>query len=290
ITEATLRLADNSKIERKTTLMKVGDYYQHFSENVRDNQDVIFHNGDLYPPDYENVLDVSWYKTDKPLTIEDRLIARDEIYNWGPRAADFVADYDIGKAIRENIIDPVYYAFDRVVWRNWEASYDVRELEPQSRKEKTYVLREYFVPVKNFDAFVPVMKEIFNRNNANIINVSIRHAHAAPENLLSWAREEVFAFVVYYRQGTDQASKDNVETWSIEMIDAVIAAGGTYYLPYQIYASVEKFQVAYPRANEFFALKKKLDPTNRFVNQLWKQYYPGNHDKNNIGFSEQKKK
>ncbi|OUR65986.1 hypothetical protein A9Q79_02695 [Methylophaga sp. 42_25_T18] len=277
ITEVTLNLADNVKIERQTTLLKASDYAKHFAKNIRDNSEIVFHNGDLYPPSYDEVLDVSWYKTDKALTLDDRLIAKDDKYKWGPMAAELVGDYAIGKSIRKNIIDPLYYASDRVVWRNWEASYDVRELEPESRDEKTYVLREYFIPVEHFDSFVPKMKDIFIRNDADIINVSIRHAHASPENLLSWARNEVFAFVVYYQQGTDEAAKEKVKQWSVEMIDAVIEANGAYYLPYQIYASPEQFHAAYPRADEFFALKAKLDPENRFINQLWKQYYPSNN-------------
>lgn len=274
ITEATLHLTDNVKIERRVTRISSKEYPEHFSRNIRDNPNVVFHNGDLYPPDYEEVLDVSWFKTDKPLTIEDRLRDRDTEYYWMPRTAAFVANYDIGKFIRKNIIDPVYYQSDRVVWRNWEASYDVRELEPDSRTETTYVLREYFVPVEKFNEFLPLMKDIFVRNKANIINVSIRHAHAEPGNLLSWARNEVFAFVVYYQQGTDETSRAAVKKWSIEMIDAIIAMGGTYYLPYQIFASPEQFKAAYPRSPEFFALKNRLDPDNRFTNQLWKKHYP----------------
>jgi FAD/FMN-containing dehydrogenase len=276
ITEATLLLTDNVKIERQTQIIPRNEYAAYFAKNIRDNRNIIFHNGDLYPPDYDEVLEVSWHKTDKALTIKDRLIAKDAEYNWGPKAAEFVANYSIGKSIRKNIIDPIYYSFDRVAWRNWEASYDVRELEPKSRAEKTYVLREYFIPVENFDAFVPLMKEIFIRNKANIINVSIRHASAAPENLLSWARHEVFAFVVYYQQGVDDTAKEAVKLWSSEMIDAVIAMQGTYYLPYQILASDAQFNAAYPRAHEFFALKKQLDPNNRFTNQLWAKYYPEN--------------
>lgn len=274
IVEATLSLSDNAKVERKVETMPVTSYGEYFANNIRNNPDVVFHNADIYPPNFENALDVSWYKTDKPLTVEDRIISLDEEYYWGPKAAEFVANYDIGKWIREYIIDPVYYSQDRVVWRNWEASYDVRELEPADRSEKTYVLREYFIPVDKFDEFVPVMRRIFQDNHANIINVSIRHAHKDPGTLLAWADSEMFAFVVYYQQGTDTAAKDAVRKWSIEMIDAVIAAGGTYYLPYQIFASPEQFLLAYPRSPEFFALKKQVDPEYRFRNQLWKQHYP----------------
>ena len=274
IVEATLQLADNVKIERKVKSMPVNRYRDHFFINVRNDPNIVLHNADIYPPDYENVLDVSWYKSEKPLTIDDRLIATDEKYFWGPLAAEFVARFKIGKKIRERLIDPVYYSKDRVVWRNWEASYDVRELEPAHRSKATYVLREYFIPVDNFDAFVRKMREIFNRNQANIINVSIRHVHPDPQTLLSWANNEVFAFVVYYRQGTDAVAKARVKRWSVEMIDAVIGAGGTYYLPYQIFASPQQFLAAYPKAPRFFDLKRRIDPAYRFRNALWAQHYP----------------
>ena len=254
--------------------MSIDRYADHFFAMVRGDPDVVMHNADIYPPDYKNVLDVSWYKTDKPLTIEDRLIPRDVEYFWGPLAAQFVASFDIGKRVREKLIDPVYYSLDRVVWRNWEASYDVRELEPADRKKSTYVLREYFVPVENFDLFVRRMRDIFKRHEANVLNVSIRHAHPDSDTLLSWARSEVFAFVVYYRQGTDAASRERVRKWSVEMIDAAIEAGGTYYLPYQIFGSADQFAAAYPRSPQFFDLKRRIDPAYRFRNALWAKHYP----------------
>jgi len=278
IVEATLQLADNVKIERIVKPMPIHRYRDHFFTNVRDHPGIVLHNADIYPPDYENVLDVSWYESEKPLTINDRLIATDEKYFWGPLAAEFVARFDIGKQIRERFLDPVYYSQDRVVWRNWEASYDVRELEPGDRSKATYVLREYFIPVENFDVFVGQMREIFTRNQANIINVSIRHAQPDLDTLLSWANTEVFAFVVYYRQGTDSVAKARVKRWSLEMIDAAIAAGGTYYLPYQIFASPQQFLAAYPKAPSFFDLKRRIDPAYRFRNALWAQHYPARQD------------
>jgi len=274
IVEATLQLADNVKIERKVKAMPIDRYREHFFANVRNDPGIVLHNADIYPPDYENVLDVSWYKSEQPLTIDDRLIATDDEYFWGPLAAEFVARFKIGKQIRRRFIDPVYYSEDRVVWRNWEASYDVRELEPGDRSKATYVLREYFIPVEKFDVFVQKMREIFTRHQANIINVSIRHAHPDPDTLLSWANTEVFAFVVYYRQGTDAAAKAGVKGWSLEMIDAAIEAGGTYYLPYQIFASPQQFLAAYPKAPRYFDLKRRIDPAYRFRNALWARHYP----------------
>lgn len=278
VVEATLSLADNKPIERRVQVMPVTGYREHFFRNIRTNPDVVLSNADIYPPDYEEARDVSWHVTDQPLTNEDRLIARDEEYEWQPRLADFVSSFRFGTRIRQYLLDPLYYVPERIVWRNWEASYDVAELEPASREEHTYGLREYFVPVDRFDEFVPRMRAIFQRHDANILNVSIRHANPDPGSLLAWADREVFAFVVYYRQGTSRAEREAVGAWSVDMIDAVLESGGSYYLPYQIFASPAQFEAAYPRAPQFYALKARLDPANRFRNELWQAYYPPNRD------------
>jgi hypothetical protein len=162
-----------------------------------------------------------------------------------------------------------------VTWRNYEASYDVSELEPSSRARTTYVLQEYFVPEDSLPAFVPRMREILRRHHVNAVNVSIRHANADPGTDLAWARTEVFAFVLYYRQGTDARSRVEVGRWTRELIEAAIQSGGRYYLPYQPVATRDQFARAYPGATDLFAVKRRVDPTNKFTNTLWDIYEPG---------------
>ncbi|PYO47263.1 MAG: hypothetical protein DMD72_10400, partial [Gemmatimonadetes bacterium] len=107
----------------------------------------------------------------------------------------------------QSILDPWRFRHPEVAWRNYVASSDAAELEPSSRAASTYVLEEYFIPVDRFDDFVPAMRSIFRRSHANILNVSIRHARPDTVSLLSWAPQEVFAFVVYYKQRTDSRSQ-----------------------------------------------------------------------------------
>lgn len=285
ITEVTLKLDDNQKIERRTKKMKILEYKDYFFKNIRGQEDIVFHNADIYPSDYENVNDVSWYVTDKALTNEERLIPENREYFWEPKLVELVSSSKIMKWARQYVVDPLYYSKNRITWRNWEASYSVAELEPENREEYTYVLREYFIPVEKFEEFYPKMRKIFHKYNVNALNISIRHANQDPGTLLAWAREEVFAFVVYYKQGTNKSARDGVGRWDKEMIDAAIEVGGAYYLPYQIYASDEQFIKAYPRAKEYFKLKDKLDPNNRFINKLWEAYYP----KNKLGLNHERK-
>ena len=89
---------------------------------------------------------------------------------------------------------------------------------------------------------------------------------------MAWARTEVFAFVIYYKQGTSDAAREEVGRWTRELIDAALNLGGSFYLPYQLQATQEQFLRAYPRAAEFLTLKRRLDPTNKFRNELLDKY------------------
>ncbi|MGB1277341.1 MAG: hypothetical protein ACPG77_16480, partial [Nannocystaceae bacterium] len=234
----------------------------------------VFHNADLYPPNYTQLRTVTWAKTTRYVT-NPRRVMRVEPSHIAFRYLFWsVSEFPFGKWRRRYIYEPMFYLGENPVhWRNYEAGYDVAELEPESRRRKTYVLQEYFVPIDRFDEFAAAMGEVFRRFNVNIVNVSIRHAIADSGSLMAWARGETFAFVVYYKQLTDGAARNEVAVWTRAAIEAVLRCGGTYYLPYQIHATRGQFHRAYPGARELFARKAKLDPDFRFRNGLWDTYY-----------------
>ena len=271
--EATLDLADNVKVERQSAVIPLREYKKFFFEKIRQNPDVIFHNADLYPTAFNTVRTATYVKTSKPLTEERRLIPDDENYWLDRFCFQVVSEWPYGKAIRQHIIDMLLFRGEQVAWRNYEASRDVKGLEPASRKNSTYALQEYFVPVEYLEQFTSKMADILGRHEVNLLNVSIRHAKQDPGTLLAWARTEVFGFVLYYKQGTLDTDRKAVGVWTRELIDAALSLGGTYYLPYQIHATENQFRAAYPDADKFFTLKRRLDPNNKFRNKLWDAYY-----------------
>lgn len=273
ITEAELDLTNNVRVERQQIKLAAKDYFEWFNTNVRNREDVLFHNADIYPIHLQSVRAVSWIQTEKPVTTKYKLqplrIAYPlEIYFfWAFTETPF------GKFRREYIIDPLLYLSKKVHWRNYEAGYDAYELEPLSRDKTTYVLQEYFVPFERLPDFIPKMKKVLNEHSVNILNISIRHALGDPGSLMAWARGETFACVLYYKQRTSDQAVSDVAIWTRELIEAVLSCGGTYYLPYQLHATCEQFIRAYPKAKELFALKDKLDPNYRLRNSLWDEYY-----------------
>ena len=273
IVEAELELADNVRVKRLSRKMSTAEYTSHFKAKVRYFQDAVFHNADLYPPHYQRVRSVTWARTEEPVTQPLRLQDKKQSYPLERYFVWAVSETPLGKWRREFIIDPIILRSKKIHWRNYEASYDVAELEPASRTHTTYVLQEYFVPVEKFDAFVPKMAEILQRYKVNALNVSVRHALADPGAVMAWARGETFAFVLYYKQRTRDNAINRVAVWTRELIDAAVSVGGCYYLPYQPHATPEQFHAAYPRAQELFAMKRRLDPDFRLRNVLWDKYY-----------------
>jgi FAD/FMN-containing dehydrogenase len=272
IAEAELELVPNTRVERRSVKMPTADYLAWFDANVRGRSEAVFHNADLYPPHYTRARTVTWFETDLPATSERlqplrRAYLPELYFLWS------VSETPLGKFRREYLLDPLLYFRKKIHWRNYEAGYDAAELEPVARERRTYVLQEYFIPCERLMDFVPKMAAVLARHRVNAINISIRHALSDPGTLLAWARGETFAFVLYYKQRTRDNARERVGVWTRELIDAVLACGGTYYLPYQLHATHEQFHAAYPRAKELFALKRELDPNYRLRGALWDKYY-----------------
>ncbi len=273
IVHAELELTDNVAVNRKHKKMPISQYPDYFVENIRENVSSIFHNADMYPPKFDKVRAVTWEKTTEAPTVKTRLMPLRESYPLERYFMWAFTETPFGKWRREHIIEPLVFLRKKVHWRNYEAGYDVAELEPRSREQRTYVLQEYFVPLKRFYEFVTKMTEIYTRHEVNVLNISVRHSKADPGSCLAWAKEECFAFVVYYKQRTRENAKNRVAVWTRELIDAALSVNGSYYLPYQAHATAEQFHLAYPHAVKLFQLKNQLDPEFRFRNVIWDTYY-----------------
>ena len=273
IVEAELDLAQNVRVKRVARKLPAHHYLGHFNEHVRHAPDAVFHNADLYPPQFRRARSVTWVETGNPVTVPFRLVQTRTAYPLQNYFIWAISETPLGKWRKEFLIDPLLYLRKPVHWRNYEAGADVAELEPRSRRFRTFVLQEYFVPVAHYEAFVAAMAEILCRHRVNVLNISVRHAIPDPGTLLAWARGETFAFVLYYKQRTRANAKNRVAVWTRELIDAAINCAGSYYLPYQVHATPEQFHRAYPRARELFALKRRLDPDFRWRNVIWDSYY-----------------
>jgi len=274
ITEVTLKLTENIHMERFTESMSFVDFLDYFKQHIRDNNDLVMHNALLYPPSFENILNINWMKTDKALTNPQRLQIFDPEDRIKPLLIELLSRSDFLKRLRRSLYDRPMYNRHAVVTRNWESSADLRQYGFSANQDSTLALREYFVPLEHFEIFVLKMRDVFIRHDVNVLNISIRFSPKDPGSLLAWAHKDMFSFVVTYHQNKDKESLQKVAAWSQELINSAVDAGGSFYMPFQKQASTEQFFRVYRDAQLYFDIKKKADPDNRFNNLLLDKHNP----------------
>lgn len=273
ISEVELDLAENLRIARVVERVALADYVQYVRSRVLANPDAVLHNADLMPPDFDAPLSELWLRAraDQRLTETDRLVPRGRRYAREKNLIWAMTELPGGPALRKAVVTSLL-SKPAVKWLNHEASLDVAQLEPRTRAMSTYVLQEYFVPERHFGSFARELARVLRARRVEALNVSIRHSPADRDALLPWAREDVFSFVLYFKQRTWASARDEVGRWTRELIDAALRHEGRYYLPYQPHATAAQFEAAYPEAAALRRVKRLHDPRGRFSNELWRRY------------------
>jgi FAD/FMN-containing dehydrogenase len=157
-----------------------------------------------------------------------------------------------------------------LVSRNEEMYDDMAYLK--NRLRDTDILQEYFIPYDRMPEFVDGLREVVQRNRANLLNVTIRTVHKDTISALPYAKENMFGFVLYFNVKFNDKDNEILKRTTSDLIDVAQSAGGTYYLPYQLFYSREQLQKSYPEIDQFFATKKKYDPIGLFTNKFYEKY------------------
>lgn len=138
--------------------------------------------------------------------------------------------------------------------------------------DSTDILHEYFVPEGKLSAFIDKVRPILITEKAELLNVTVRDVLADQTTALPYARQHVFAIVMFFHQERTRAGDVAMERLTQKLIDQALSAGGTYYLPYRLHATKEQFRRAYPMAGDFLREKRRLDPEELFRNEWFERY------------------
>ncbi|WP_226780154.1 FAD-binding oxidoreductase [Oceaniglobus trochenteri] len=137
---------------------------------------------------------------------------------------------------------------------------------------RTDILHEYFIAPDRFADFVRVCQRVIPSSYQELLNITLRYVQADTESWLSYAPEPRIAAVMLFSQEMTTRGEEDMARMTRALIDGVLDIGGSYYLPYRLHATQEQFLRAYPRAPEFAAKKREIDPDLRFRNALWDRY------------------
>lgn len=159
-----------------------------------------------------------------------------------------------------------------LVTRNQEMYDSMHYLK--NRLPDTDILQEYFLPPDRMPEFVDGLRDIVRRDGANLLNVTIRVVHKDDITALPYARQDMFAFVLYFNQKLTETESRVLQKTTVDLVDLAVGLDGTYYLPYQLYYSPQQLRRAYPGVDAFFAAKVKYDPAKLFSNKFYEKYGP----------------
>jgi FAD/FMN-containing dehydrogenase len=217
-------------------------------------------NGNPKPGDIANTLDPSRH-----------LAPRSWEINLARAAFRASVGSDFGKLGRWTI-ERMHGQTHRVVSRNgilrtpseWFANRDPKFTE---------ILHEYFVPPQRLAEFLdrvrPMLRE---KNGSDLLNVTLRPVKRDDDTMLAYARQDEIGLVMLFRYPATPESDAAMRAMTQRLTDEALACEGSYYLPYRPHATVEQFRRAYPRCDEFYAVKQKYDPTRLFENSFYRDY------------------
>ncbi|MGE7762993.1 FAD-binding protein [Peribacillus sp. NPDC097895] len=279
ILDVTLQLTDDELYKIKTKSLHYDEYTSYFKKEVLENDDVKMHLArisvapgsyldEMYVTDYYRANDqaqLSNYDTLKRETIiaVPKLFLGLSRYNdWGKERF-----WETQETYSANIND-------HLISRNNAMRSDSAFMD-YSNPSKTEVLQEYFVPIDQFADYIDdLRKTLSDEKDFNLLNITIRYVEQNDESMMSYAKEDMFALVMLINQGTDRENKETSGRVIRNMIDVTLNHNGSYYLPYYGYPTKRQLYEAYPRTEDFFQLKKKYDPDNRFMNLFYEEYHP----------------
>jgi FAD/FMN-containing dehydrogenase len=137
---------------------------------------------------------------------------------------------------------------------------------------RTDILHEYFVSPSRFAEFVRACREVIPSSFQEMMNITLRFVDTDRDSILAYATEPRVAAVLLFSQEKSARAEADMMRMTRELIDRVLAIGGTYYLPYRPHATLEQFRLGYARHGEFLNVKRTYDPGLTFRNGLWDKY------------------
>jgi len=137
---------------------------------------------------------------------------------------------------------------------------------------RTDILHEYFVSPDRFPDFLQACRDIIPESFQELLNVTLRWLEPDPVSLLAYAPVPRIAAVMLFSQEISARAEPDMARMTEALIDAVGAMGGSYYLPYRPHARLDQLAAIYPRAAEFAAFKRQVDPGLVLRGGLWDNY------------------
>lgn len=285
ILDADLEITDNDTYQLETRFMDYREFPEYYQKHVAEDENIELMYGrvSISPTSYLRETALHTYRK-TAFSIRPPFLEPDRHERLARFVFNFSKTGSVGRWMRwqlEKSLEPVEHdCIPRsralipkdacLVSRNQEMYDSMGFL--RNRLRDTGILQEYFIPYDQMPAFIDGLRKTVIRNRANLLNVTIRVVHKDTVTALPYAKQDMFAFVLYFNQKLDEEASASLRKTTSDLIDLATAIRGTFYLPYQLYYSGEQLRAAYPEIDRFFAAKRKYDPDSTFSNKFFEKY------------------
>lgn len=275
IVEAKIELTDNIMLAESGEEVGATDYIEYFYENVHENPFIDMH---LYRLSLNSK---EFFKTG---------VAVNYIrYDEKPVIANLIDEPKKGNDLEKIEL----HAIRRLPWmRNFAWSIEKRKALATNIKTRNELMRppinpifnpseydtewlqEYFVSAEELPNFIAFLAKILQSNNVPVFNASVRFVKHDPDTILSYAsKNDQFAVVLFFNQKLSSGEIEKTKRWVRQVNDYLIAHNGTYYLPYQPFATKHQFNQAYPRWEKAAEFKNTMDPSGIIASGFISDYF-----------------
>jgi hypothetical protein len=139
----------------------------------------------------------------------------------------------------------------------------VMKLQPEVRHQQAMDL---LVPPEAVDAFVRETDQRCSDWRVPLHSVTVRRTLGEEETYLRWARREYTELRLSLAQPRGLGGAVRTAQLRRELIDAAIAAGGSFPIACTPEATREQTEACYPELKSFLTEKRRFDPQERVVN------------------------
>ncbi|MEK9199535.1 FAD-binding oxidoreductase [Ureibacillus sp. FSL E2-3493] len=276
ILDVTMHLTDDELYQIRSRSIDYQDYPDYFIHDVKNNENIRMHIArlsvapdsflrDMYVTDYElaenqnNLANYSELKRDTLAAPQKFMLGLSRYSDWG-------------KNLLWDMQNKLYVGQDgNYITRNNAMRGDSKFME-YDNPSKTEILQEYFVPIDEFSMYLDDLRSMLEKEELNLLNITVRYVNEDNEAVLSYAKEDMFALVLLINQGKSKKEIEKTNKVIQKMIDVTLQHDGSYYLPYYSYPTQAQMDEAYPKNKEFFEQKKQFDMNELFMNLFYKEY------------------
>lgn len=284
ILDVEIDVMPNEIYRLKTDYMDYRQFPEYFAKNIAGNSNIGLFYGRLSMSPESFLRETATHRYERTQHHGPMPALKPQGYTWLNRLAiNFSKTGGLGRWVRsvlEKHVEPRVHLCQPeagtsgeggcLVSRNQEM-YDAMEYL-RNRLPDTDILQEYFIPHARMPEFIDGLRGTVQRNGANLVNVTIRIVSKDTVTALPYAKQDMFAFVLYFNQEFNEKESAILRKTTTDLIDVATGLGGTYYLPYQLYYSPQQLRRAYPEADAFFEAKRKFDPDEIFTNKFYETY------------------